>query len=87
MDRAPSGGLAMAAQAACAVFGAISGCIFAATVAIGSIAIPEMKRYNYNKRLATTRCGGRRDHRGVNPAKYYPYVIRDYHPKSHQNAV
>jgi len=51
------GGLAMAAQAACAVFGAISGCIFAATVAIGSIAIPEMKRYNYNKRLATTSVG------------------------------
>ncbi|NMA65771.1 MAG: TRAP transporter large permease subunit, partial [Clostridiaceae bacterium] len=53
-----SGGLAMAAQVACAIFGAISGCIFAATAAIGTIAIPEMKRYNYDKKLATASVGG-----------------------------
>lgn len=51
------GGLAMAAQAACAVFGAISGCIFAATAAIGTIGIPEMKRHNYSMKLATSSVG------------------------------
>ncbi len=54
------GGLAMAAQCASAVFGAICGSVLAATATIGSIAIPEMKKYNYDMKLATSSvaCGG-----------------------------
>jgi tripartite ATP-independent transporter DctM subunit len=47
------GGLAMASQVACAVFGAICGSSTATTATIGSIAIPEMQRYNYSDRLST----------------------------------
>ncbi len=47
------GGLAMASQVACAVFGAICGSSTATTATIGSIAIPEMKRYGYSEKLAT----------------------------------
>ncbi len=47
------GGLAMASQVACAVFGAICGSSTATTATIGSIAIPEMRRYGYSDRLST----------------------------------
>ena len=47
------GGLAMASQIACAVFGAICGSSTATTATIGSIAIPEMKRYGYSDKLST----------------------------------
>ncbi len=54
------GGMAMATQGASAVFGAICGSVLAATATIGSIAIPEMKKYNYDMKLATSSvaCGG-----------------------------
>ncbi len=48
-----SGGLAMATQVASAIFGAICGSILAAVATIGSISVPEMKRYNYDMKLAT----------------------------------
>ncbi|MDO9536369.1 MAG: TRAP transporter large permease [Bacillota bacterium] len=47
------GGLAMATQVACAIFGAICGSSTATTATMGSIAIPEMKRYNYSDKLST----------------------------------
>ncbi len=47
------GGLAMASQMACAVFGAICGSSTATTATIGSIAIPEMQRYGYSDKLST----------------------------------
>lgn len=47
------GGLAMASQVACAIFGAICGSSTATTATIGSIAIPEMKKYNYSASLST----------------------------------
>jgi tripartite ATP-independent transporter DctM subunit len=47
------GGLAMASQVACAIFGAICGSSTATTATIGSIAIPEMRRYGYSTSLAT----------------------------------
>jgi len=47
------GGLAMASQVACAVFGAICGSSTATTATIGSIAIPEMQRYGYSDKLST----------------------------------
>ena len=46
------GGLAMATIGACTAFGAVSGSTTATAATIGSIAMPEMKRYNYGNRLA-----------------------------------
>lgn len=47
------GGLGITTVAACACFGAISGSSVAAAAAMGTIAIPEMRRYNYAPSLAT----------------------------------
>lgn len=47
------GGLAMASEVACAIFGAVCGSNTATCATIGSIALPEMKKYNYDDRLAT----------------------------------
>lgn len=46
------GGLAMATVGACSAFGAICGSATATSATMGTIAIPEMKRYNYGERLA-----------------------------------
>ena len=45
------GGLAMATQSACALFGAICGSTPATILTMGSVAYPEMKKYNYDDRL------------------------------------
>lgn len=47
------GGLAIAANFACAGFGAASGSSLAAASAMGKIAIPDMLKYGYDKGLAT----------------------------------
>lgn len=47
------GGLAMATVAACSVFGAVCGSATATTATMGTIGLPEMKRYNYKSELAT----------------------------------
>jgi tripartite ATP-independent transporter DctM subunit len=47
------GGLAIATQAACAIFGAICGSNTATAATIGAIAIPEMKKYGYDDSLST----------------------------------
>lgn len=47
------GGLAIATQAACAVFGAICGSNTATAATIGAIALPEMRKYKYDPSLAT----------------------------------
>ncbi|MCL1828753.1 MAG: TRAP transporter large permease [Oscillospiraceae bacterium] len=47
------GGLALATQAACALFGAICGSMPATVATFGSIAYPEMKRFNYDDSLST----------------------------------
>lgn len=47
------GGLAIATQAACAVFGAICGSNTATAATMGAIALPEMKKYRYDASLAT----------------------------------
>jgi len=47
------GGLAIATQAACAVFGAICGSNTATAATMGAIALPEMEKYKYDKSLAT----------------------------------
>lgn len=47
------GGLAMATVAACAAFGAVCGSATATTATMGTIGMPEMKRYNYGDELAT----------------------------------
>lgn len=47
------GGLAIATQAACGVFGAICGSNTATAATMGAIALPEMKKYKYNPSLAT----------------------------------
>ncbi|MBN2186482.1 MAG: TRAP transporter large permease [Dehalococcoidia bacterium] len=46
------GGLAMATVGACAGFSAISGSSVATAVAMGSVALPEMKRFKYDDRLS-----------------------------------
>lgn len=54
------GGIAMASMGACAIFAAISSSAVACAATIGSIAIPEMRRFNYDDSLATgtTASGG-----------------------------
>lgn len=47
------GGLAMASEVACAIFGAVCGSSTATTATIGSIAVPEMRKYKYNNSLST----------------------------------
>jgi C4-dicarboxylate transporter DctM subunit len=47
------GGLAMATVAACAAFGAVCGSATATTATMGTIGLPEMKRYEYGPELAT----------------------------------
>ncbi|WP_138419597.1 TRAP transporter large permease [Aquibacillus sediminis] len=47
------GGLAMAAQGAAGLFGAISGSNTATAATIGSIAVPEMRKHNYSDSLST----------------------------------
>ncbi len=47
------GGLAMATVAACAAFGAVCGSATATTATMGTIGLPEMKRYHYGSELAT----------------------------------
>jgi len=43
-----TGGLLVATQLACGMFGAISGSVLASVATIGSIALPQMKKLNYN---------------------------------------
>ncbi|MDD4717474.1 MAG: TRAP transporter large permease [Eubacteriales bacterium] len=47
------GGLAMATQAACAVFGAICGSNTATAATMGAIALPEMRKYGYDDSLSS----------------------------------
>ncbi|QGU00409.1 TRAP dicarboxylate transporter, DctM subunit, unknown substrate 3 [Candidatus Syntrophocurvum alkaliphilum] len=47
------GGLAIATQFACGAFGAICGSNTASAATMGAIALPEMKKYNYDSSLAT----------------------------------
>lgn len=47
------GGLAVATQATCALFGAVCGSNTATAATIGAIALPEMRKYNYNDSLST----------------------------------
>ena len=47
------GGLAMATVAGATVFKAISGSIVATSATFASVAVPEMERYNYSKKLST----------------------------------
>jgi tripartite ATP-independent transporter DctM subunit len=47
------GGLAIATQLACGVFGAICGSNTATSATMGAIALPEMKKYHYDMSLAT----------------------------------
>lgn len=47
------GGLAMATVGACAAFAAISGSSVATAVTMGTVALPEMKKYKYHPGLAT----------------------------------
>jgi len=46
------GGLAMATVGACALFAAISGSSLATAATMGSVSLPEMKRYRYDPALA-----------------------------------
>lgn len=47
------GGLAVATQFACAMFGAICGSNTATAATMGAISLPEMKKYGYDSSLAT----------------------------------
>src|SRR5690554_5584752 len=47
------GGLAVATQAACAFFGAVCGSNTATAATIGTIALPEMRKYHYRDSLST----------------------------------
>ncbi|MFC1906577.1 TRAP transporter large permease [Chloroflexota bacterium] len=47
------GGLGMATVAACGMFAAVSGSSLAAAATMGSVALPEMDRYNYKKSFST----------------------------------
>jgi tripartite ATP-independent transporter DctM subunit len=47
------GGLAMASVGACAFFAAVSGSSLATAATMGTVALPEMRRYKYDDSLAT----------------------------------
>jgi len=47
------GGLGIATIAACAGFAAVSGSSVAAAAAMGTVALPEMRRFKYSQKLAT----------------------------------
>jgi C4-dicarboxylate transporter DctM subunit len=47
------GGLAIATIIACAIFAAITGSSLAGAATMGKIAVPQMKKYNYDMELAT----------------------------------
>ncbi|MBN1191907.1 MAG: TRAP transporter large permease [Dehalococcoidales bacterium] len=47
------GGLSVATIGACAAFAAVSGSSVATAVTMGTVALPEMKRYNYSPSLST----------------------------------
>jgi len=47
------GGLAMATVIACALFAAITGVSAPALATLGKVAVPEMKKYKYDEKLAT----------------------------------
>ena len=47
------GGMAMATIGACAAFGAVCGSVTATTATMASVALPEMKRFNYSPMLST----------------------------------
>jgi len=47
------GGLAMGSVGACAIFGAMCGVSVAGAATVGTVAIPEMRRYGYSDSLAT----------------------------------
>jgi C4-dicarboxylate transporter, DctM subunit len=47
------GGLAMATVGACALFAAVSGSSQATAAAMGTVALPEMKKYRYDSGLAS----------------------------------
>lgn len=47
-----AGGLAIATQVACAIFGAICGSNTATAATMGAIALPEMRKYKYDNSLA-----------------------------------
>lgn len=47
------GGLALSTQMACALFGSVCGSLPATVATMGSIAYPEMKKYNYANSLST----------------------------------
>ncbi|MDP2916800.1 MAG: TRAP transporter large permease [Dehalococcoidia bacterium] len=47
------GGLAMATAGACAFFASVSGSSAATAAAVGTVSLPEMKRYRYDAALAT----------------------------------
>lgn len=47
------GGLSIATIGACAGFAAVSGSSVATAAAMGTVALPEMKRFNYHPKLAT----------------------------------
>ncbi|MBW1799488.1 MAG: TRAP transporter large permease, partial [Deltaproteobacteria bacterium] len=47
------GGLALATVGACASFAAVSGSSLATAATMGTVALPEMKKYQYDDRLAT----------------------------------
>lgn len=48
-----SGGLAMASVAACSIFASVSGSASATAATMGAVALPEMKKYDYDPGLAT----------------------------------
>jgi tripartite ATP-independent transporter DctM subunit len=47
------GGLAVATQLSCGIFGAVCGSNTATAATMGAIALPEMKKYNYDDSLST----------------------------------
>lgn len=54
------GGLALCSVVACALFGAVVGDVLSGSIAMGAIALPEMRKYHYSDELAvgTLACSG-----------------------------
>jgi TRAP-type mannitol/chloroaromatic compound transport system permease large subunit len=86
LSRLP-GGLGIATIGACAGFAAVSGSSVATAATMGTVALPEMKRYNYDPSTGH-RLRGRRRHPGFSdPAQYRIYRLRHADRTVHRQAA
>jgi len=81
------GGLAMAAVGACAAFAAVSGSSMATAAAMSTVALPEMKKRNYDMGLATGTLAAGGDTGHIDPSQCYPDCLWHAYHAVHWQAI